>query len=490
MIDVSQLIETLDSHPEWLLMRKGSRPFPLLREELVVDISRDKVLLDLIDDQGFRSCRISSFSIVDDEITVEATGNFGAEAGTFSLIPRIAARTLTEELRLARERVANDIASLIEPSFPGTKLERVSLNVDGGRIAQILYKTLDGSAAAVADVTAKLDAESYLASAISWVELLSLRKKQPILTISIIAEKRRAAELQKLHALLSDKWRSKISIIRIDRTREIPRLQTLPTRRISELWREKPRRLVRPDSEIPSKLARQIMSASFGNIDTVNTKNGETLRFNGLQFARVRTVMKTERAWFGLNREMIPLTEDSRPKLTELVRELTVYRSPESPNLRHRYYKASPEAWLESLLRRDVKQLDANLFISPVYNQFRSAGNKIDLLALRNDGRLVLVEIKTSPDRTMPFQAAGYWRRIELQRRRGILADADLFEGREISDQPTLVYLVAPAWSYHADHERFAGIVSTEIEMWRFELHEDWRREIRVVGRSSAHHGV
>ena len=313
MIDVSQLIETLDRHTEWLLMRKGSRPFPLLREELVVDISRDKVLLDLIDDKGFRSYRISSFSIADDEIFVEATGNFGAETGTFTLIPRIAARTLTEELRLARERVANDIASLIEPSFPGTKLERVSMNVDGGRIAQILYKSLDGPAAAVADVTAKLDAESFLAAAISWLELLSARKKNPILSISIIAEKRRATELQKLHALLSDKWRSKISIIRIDRTGEIPRLKVLPTRRMSEIWREKPRKLVRPDSEIPSKLARKIMSASFGNIDTVNTKNGETLRFNGLQFARVRTVMKTERAWFGLSREMMPLTVDSTP---------------------------------------------------------------------------------------------------------------------------------------------------------------------------------
>ncbi|HMT09704.1 MAG TPA: hypothetical protein PKA82_17080, partial [Pyrinomonadaceae bacterium] len=296
-----------------------------------------------------------------------------------------------------------------------------------------------------------------------------------------------ATELQKLHALLSDNWRSKILIVRIDRAGDIPRLQMLPPRRISELWREKPRKLVRPNSEIPSKLARQIMSSSFGNIDTVNTKNGETLRLNGLQFARVRTVMKAERAWFGLTREMMPLTEDSRPKLNELVNELTLYRSPESPNLRHRYYKASPEAWLESLLRRDVKLLDANLFISPVYHQFRSAGNKIDLLALRSDGRLVLVEIKTSPDRTMPFQAAGYWRRIELQRRRGILAEADLFEGREIADKPTLVYLVAPAWRYHADHQRFAAMVSPDIEMWKFELHEDWRREIRVIGRSSAH---
>lgn len=74
MIDVSQLIETLDSHPEWLLICKGSRPFPLKREELSVDVSNEKVLLDLIDDQGFRSCRIASFSVVDDELTIAKIG--------------------------------------------------------------------------------------------------------------------------------------------------------------------------------------------------------------------------------------------------------------------------------------------------------------------------------------------------------------------------------------------------------------------------------
>ncbi|MFN6962464.1 MAG: hypothetical protein ACK4S4_01730 [Pyrinomonadaceae bacterium] len=50
-------------------------------------------------------------------------------------------------------------------------------------------------------------------------------------------------------------------------------------------------------------------------------------------------------------------------------------------------------------------------------------------------------------------------------------------------DRPALVYLVAPALAFHRDHEFFAAAISPEIEMWRFELHEDWRREIKVIGR-------
>ena len=46
------------------------------------------------------------------------------------------------------------------------------------------------------------------------------------------------------------------------------------------------------------------------------------------------------------------------------------------------FYNSAPEAWLESLLRRNIKLLDANLILSPVYHQFRAERDKIDLLAL------------------------------------------------------------------------------------------------------------
>jgi hypothetical protein len=102
---------------------------------------------------------------------------------------------------------------------------------------------------------------------------------------------------------------------------------------------------------------------------------------------------------------------------------------------------------------------------------------------LRRDGRLVVIELKTQPDREMVLQAADYWRKIELQRRRGILQEADLFDGRKILDKPVLVYLVAPALSFHRDYEMFARSLAPEIELWRFELHEGWRARIKVIAR-------
>ena len=200
--------------------------------------------------------------------------------------------------------------------------------------------------------------------------------------------------------------------------------------------------------------------------------------------------MGKEKAWFGVNKVRRPLAPENWNEAIDLVHDLQKYRSADSENTRHEFYRTSPEAWLESILRRDIRQLDANLILSPIYNQFRTSNDKIDLLALRRDGRLVVIELKTQPDREMIFQAADYWRKIELQRRRGILAEADLFDGREILDKPVLVYLAAPALSFHRDYEFFARALQPEIELWRFELHENWRERIKVLARREFHDDV
>ncbi|HEV8590568.1 MAG TPA: hypothetical protein VGQ55_00585, partial [Pyrinomonadaceae bacterium] len=207
------------------------------------------------------------------------------------------------------------------------------------------------------------------------------------------------------------------------------------------------------------------------------------IRFHGLPFARVRTLLGKEKAWFGIDRERRQLSEENRSDLDVLVSDLETYRSHDCANKRHELFRLAPEAWLESVLRRNIKLLDANLILSPIYNQFRAASDKIDLLAIRKDGRLVIIELKTSPDREMVFQAADYWRKIELQRRRGELKKANLFGGIEVIDKPALVYAVAPALCFHHDFDLFARMIAKEIEIWRFELHENWRKEVKVLAR-------
>ncbi len=485
MVNADDLRQIITTSSEWLLIRETGRSFPLLADEIEVIDDGNKIHFGFLDDAGLHTWRLNGFeSSGGGEITIDAAGAFARKRETMRLVSRIPASELTAEIELARLAKANEIAGLIAENYPGIKLGRVALNAENGRLAQILFDNAEKlPIAAIADITSKLTVESVFTAAILWLEKLGLRKKKPVNDIWIICEKRQANNAKKLHALLTARWKSKITIVEIVRKDDPPRLAVSPKRTIRELWREKPPKLALPPNALPSVTSQAIIALSPDKIDIVYSRQGETLRFMGLPFARVRTVLGKEKAWFGTGRERRILSAENWDEIEELTELLNTYRTAEPSNKRHEYYRTSPEAWLESILRRNIGLLDANLILSPIYNQFRSSNDKIDLLALRKDGRLVIIELKTQPDREMIFQAADYWRKIELQRRRGVLAAADLFEGREILDKPALVYLAAPAWSFHRDFDFFARCIAAEIELWRFELHEHWRETVKVLAR-------
>lgn len=206
-------------------------------------------------------------------------------------------------------------------------------------------------------------------------------------------------------------------------------------------------------------------------------QRGQLLTFNGLPFVK----FTSQAIWFGIERQTQRLDETSIGEFIAMIENLKLLRQSDGPNKSHLYYKLLPESWIESSLRNDISVLDANLILSPLHQQFRALSGQIDLLALRNDGRLVIIELKVLPNREHLFQAVDYWGEIEKQRSAGNLQG--LFGGLEIADLPSLIYLVAPHSCFHGDFDFLAGTVSDEIEIYRFDLKENWRKKIEVIGR-------
>ncbi|MGD9561977.1 MAG: hypothetical protein AB7F88_07135 [Pyrinomonadaceae bacterium] len=481
----------LDKHAEWLMVGANGRTFPVNRTEIEVVHQERGVRFGAVDENGFRSRLVVGFESDGEDIDIFLAGRFGGDGETLRLIPRVSAAALAANVELARLERANEIASLVEGSELRGKIVRIGLNAGNGRFAEIIAESrTTGRFAVFADVAGGATAESILASAIIWFERLQARAKKPARELHIVAERRSASNLQKLHALLKTSVRSSIKVFELNRIGGTESLKPRAELTISRLWREKPRKLNLPDEIAPGETARRIIELSPEAIDAMHSRHGETLRFNGITFARVRMMAGRESAWFGIDRLKRPLNEHTWPELERLVEDLKAYRAPETASKRHEFYRRSPESWLESILLRNIKLLDANLILAPIYNQFRTAAaDKIDLLALRRDGRLIVIEIKASPDRETPFQAADYWRKIEHLRRRGELRRARVFGDLEIIDKPPLVYAVAPALSFHRDFEHFARMLSPEIELWRFELHENWRKEIKVIARRNYFEG-
>ncbi len=492
--DFAQLRKLLEARNEWLLIDSSGRSFALGSSEIEIEIRQNKILLGFLADAGFQTRRVASFEQKTDEILLTLARNFGKETEKIRFVPRVSAKQFSDSIELARFEKANEIARLVVAETRGAKLLKVALNVENGRLAQIIIEHKNGNQIAVlSDVSAAASPENLIVAAIFRLARLRKRKKNPVEILWIIAEKKRAKNMQNLHALLRNDWRGRIEIFEI--LREDAKIQTgenaplnhslkkLEILNLDDLWRGKPKKNQSPANDSTSRAALEIVRLAPENIDVVSVGQGETLRFSGLPFARVRRVGGKEKVWFGVGKKRQILGEKNLPEFAALVEELKIHRRFDAANKRHEFYRLAPEAWLESVLRRDIKLLDANLILSPVYNQFRAGRDKIDLLAARLDGRLVVVELKTFPDREMIFQAADYWRKIEFLRRKGNLQSTKIFGDLKISDEPPLVFLAAPFLSFHRDFDFLAQTVAKEIEIYRFDLNENWRESLKVVRR-------
>jgi len=324
-------------------------------------------------------------------------------------------------------------------------------------LAKILIRNFQNKRIAVIAELENETAENLLTYSLLWFASLQKLKTKAAEKIWIISTQ--GAKLAKLRNALRDVWRSRISVFdhhlieKHEETGEFkkPKLNQIRTNRMAE----------------------KIISLSPAEIQ----RQGSNIIFNGLPFARV----SRQEVYFGVERSNRLLTDSNWSELMTLVETLRLYRQSDPPYRRHIFYRLWPEAWLESLLRNNSSLLDANLVLSPIHNQFRASAEQIDLLALRKDGRLVIIELKVAPNREHIFQAVDYWQEIEKHRRAGNLRG--LFNDLEIADEPSLVYLVAPHSCFHPDFDFLASVVSPDLELYRFDLNENWRAGVKVLER-------
>ncbi len=360
-----------------------------------------------------------------------------------------------------------------------------------GRYARIVLR-LPHERLAVTATVARSDArniDSLFSSALLWFNrLLSRPQRPPIEKLLVVVEPNTLEAARQRHVLLRESLRQRIELWEIDDDWE----QTHPARAIERkaLWKKRLTRFPPVTEAETSERAQQIVSQAPQAIDIVNSRHGQTLRYHGLPFVRLRRVMTSDRVWFGIEgSRRRALDEYHERDWAKLFADLQSYRHEDCRDRRHWLYRSAGEAWLESMLRRDITKLDPGLIIAPLHAQFRTShggptgARPIDLLALRHDGRLVVIELKVNEDREHVFQGVDYWRRVEAHRRRGHISKAKLFGDREISDESPLVYLVAPALRFHPSFRTLAKMIAPDVEIYRFDINEDWRGGVRVVRR-------
>lgn len=490
------IAKLLDARGEWFCVegRGGASSIELRRGEWEVRVEASALFLSYWGARGSRVWRVAGWKTEGEKILFDATRRTGAVRALLELTPRASARASIEALAAARRAECERLARVACDAETFERVEDARLSAgsrrnEPGRFARITLRCGGERVAVAAPVVplAREGADAFLVSALLWFEKLSrARRKSAPARLRLLAQKSLAEATAERLPLLNESLRSAIELRELDDGRE--GTKSVRVLSLEELLRSETRPIGRPSAEL-SKTARSILNLAPEAIDVVRARYGETLRFHGLAFARVRRVADGELAWFGTEgaRKRRALDDETMRDFAKLLEELERHRRADASDRRHALFRAAPEAWLESILRRDVARLDPGLRLAPLHAQFRASGasaRPVDLLALRRDGRLVVIELKVSEDATLPLQGADYWRRVETQRLRGRIAQARLFDDAEISDEPPLVYLVAPALSFHRSFETLARFIRDDVEIYRYDLNEDWRAGVRVARRN------
>ena len=491
-----QIATLIRAHAEWLYVATDEIAQSIRRDELELVISHERLLLSCWTERGTRWWQVTAWLWTGQSLMLQVSHKLRAEVALIELIPRTSAKAMAATIRSAREIRCERLAQLATAFEPGTTIERFALSRgtrsgQPGRYAHILLKRRTERIAVIGPVVSSKPAtvDAFLSAALLFFRRSADRVKPPyVQQLWLIVSPELLKPLLYRVALLRSSFKMMTRVFTVDDALTLLAESDCPDK--AELWRKKLARFPPVAAAELSERAQSIVAEAPHAIDVVHARHGETLRYFGLPFARVRSLLGKERVWFGIDRAHRKLLDEATERdWKNLLDDLREHRSPSAVDHRHALYRSAPEAWLESLLRRDITVLDPGLIIAPLHAQFRTArGAKlgirpIDLLALRQDGRLVVIELKISEDREHVLQGADYWRRVEAHRRRGHIAKARLFGPREIREEPPLVYLVAPTLRVHPSFQTLAGFISADIEIYRFDINEDWRSGVRVMRR-------
>jgi hypothetical protein len=218
-----------------------------------------------------------------------------------------------------------------------------------------------------------------------------------------------------------------------------------------------------------------------------------SFRLHGLEFARARATTgagftPSQQITFGAGRFETALTDDNKPQFCDLMKRATESRRA-GGNRHDALWRMQPERWLESMVLTDLTTIDGQLDPSCVYSQVPafSANDRamIDVLARTRSGRLAVIELKADEDLQLPMQGLDYWARVHFHQQRGEFHKFGYFPGKELTAEPPLLYLVAPALHIHPSTDALLKFLAPKID-WNFVgVNEDWREGLRVIFRKS-----
>src|SRR5437870_1981463 len=255
----------------------------------------------------------------------------GAEISLLELVPRASAKAIVAGIAAARqercERLAQIAAQTLgvgdkvlgldsfdahpksltqHPFFnvplSSVKIERASLSPgmrrdQPGRYARIVLRLPHQRIAATGTVAQSdvRNVDSLFSSALLWFQRITQSPTRPsIEQLFLVIERQILEATRQRHVLLRDSLRQRIELFEIDEDwKELAPVQPFERK---HLWRKRLARFPPVNESESSAKAIDIIANAPQAIDIVASRHGQTLRYHGLPFARVRRVMEQDRS--------------------------------------------------------------------------------------------------------------------------------------------------------------------------------------------------
>jgi hypothetical protein len=475
------------------------------RENFDFSLEWGKLIFAWWDDANSQSWRVTAYELDGAELRLQASRGFGREFSILTLRNPAAAASPAQEADLAAQRktFAQGLGRLLARTLGGATLRKIQSGpVAKSSRAYVRLALRKGAqitlAIGVHQTASELEIEGLAAAGLIWLAQYNgnheATERATRLVFCLPHAHARAA-LERLAWIDGAHAGVELQLFEMD-----PAVQTLTSLRPVtqyELLNLHPRNVVWPGEVVTDDRWRaRILALAPDLIETRQPpgREGESFSIHGLEFARVLGV-ETRQVHFGVPGFRADgagalhgvLTESNLGELEPLVRAIVQFRCARSPDRRHPLYRLREEAWLESLLRRDLRVLDTTLDPRFVYSQIPAWRGEqrsvLDLLGVTRDGRLAVIEVKASEDSQLPMQGLDYWICVEQARLRGEFQRRGLFPGVTLAARPPLLYLVAPRLRFHRSFAVVAAGLSPEIEAYQIGINQNWRAGVLVRTR-------
>lgn len=483
-----ELERALSGHDHWRMSINGIPVADLPRTQFDSSVEFGKLIISFWSQDFSQSWRVVGIDAHPERLRLDLTRKMGIERIHLELRPLDAPDDRAPGAHFVRRQSAEAMMGSLRSHFPAVTIERVwtgraSIPGLSSIYARVVFQSGQRRMAALAMEEGDSDEGSahLLTAGILWITALSAEAR-PVERCLLLVPKSQTRGVARCMTSLSAGFRSRLELYEwspaegalepiqpVDQgllfdpaTTRLPKVSRLPTSAGAE-----PEIL----RSLPPAI-RAFRHPSTGEL---------AIRCRGLEIGRITSrgqrVNPTVAQAAGM-----PVDGCTIEQLAERVATI---RHAQCEDRWHPLYRWQAERWLEEMIRDEPTAIDPELDPGLIYPQIpaHDDGGRglVDLLGMRSNGRLVIMELKVTEDVRLPMQGLDYWLRVEWHRRRGDFRRRGYFPGKNIAPQPAALYLVAPIFEFHRGFEGVARGISAEVPVFQIGINANWRSRIKVL---------